>query len=201
MEMHGPLRTRLAEMGWSQEEIEKTVQMMEQPEKKEKHAAITKNMDWIIYWTVLLVLTISNFLVSLVLIPFLLAMSAAFMEIMVVALGFIFGMIFNHLIRGLEHIDEKHHYAAALFIPAIAVANIIFMVTVANSIAEQAADLIGLVAAEKNAVVISLFYVGAFITPYIFSLIWHHTRKKAHFDKGGQEDNDIQAEPGRIMQE
>jgi uncharacterized membrane protein len=180
MKVHKPLHVRLAEKGWSQEEIDKTMHMMHHPDKKEKHITFSKDMNWIIYWTVLLVLTISNFLVSLVLIPFLLAMSPRLIEIMVVVLGFIFGLIFNHLIWGLEHIERKHHYAAALFIPAIAVANIIFMVTIAKSMAEQAADIVGLAAVEENAVLISLLYVGAFILPYLFSVIRYSIGKHEH---------------------
>ena len=70
MKVHKPLHLRLADKGWSQEEIDKTMHIMHDPDKKEKHLKFAKDMNWVIYWTVLLVLTISNFLVSLVLIPF-----------------------------------------------------------------------------------------------------------------------------------
>lgn len=188
MKVHKPLHLRLAEKGWSQEEIDKTMHIIHDPEKENKHIRFKKDMNWIIYWTVLLVLTISNFLVSLVLIPFLLAMKPTLIEIIVGVLGFIFGLIFNHLIWGLEHIERKHHYAAALFIPSIAVANIIFMVTVAKGMARQAADVIGTVAIHESAILISLIYVGAFIAPYLFSLIRYHIGKHEHsHDESKQE--------------
>jgi len=180
MKVQKPLHARLEEKGWSQEEIDNAMHIIHHPDKQEKHIQFSKDMNWIIYWTVILVLTICNFLISLVLIPFLLILKPTLIEIIVVVLGFVFGLFFNHLIWEIEHVEKKHHYVAALLIPVIAIANIFFMVTVADGLAIQAKELIGIEGIHENPFLVSILYVGAFTLPYIFTLIRYQLGKHKH---------------------
>ena len=154
----------LRKKGWSNEEIEKTIDIMDSEEKQQKHVQMKKDMNKVIYWTVLLVLTIGNFLISIIMIPFLLLLETYQVEVIVITIGLVFGLLFNLIIRDIEHIEPKHHLGAAVFIPALAIINIFVMVSVANSFSARLS-----LETSKNPVVVSLFYIGAFILPYVLS--------------------------------
>ena len=156
----------LKEKGWSEEEIEKALQIMHAEEKQQKHIHIKKDMNRTIYWTVLLALTIGNFLISIIMIPFLLVLETFQVEVIVTVIGLVFGSLFSLIIRDIEHIEPKHHLAAAVFIPAIAIINIFVMVSVANTFSLRM-DF----DTTKNPVIVSIFYVGAFLVPYIIGAL------------------------------
>jgi hypothetical protein len=129
---------------------------------KMKKNDIPKEMNKIVYWMSLLVLTISNFFIAIVLIPFLLALSALPLYLIVMLLGGIMGMIFNHLIKDIEHIEARHHLFAAFFIPLIGVVDLFIVVNLANKIAK-----VLLIKAHTDAMSVSLVFVASFLFPYI----------------------------------
>ena len=156
-------RERLVEKGWAEDEIKKTMGMVYGEGKQEKHIEYKQEMNKVVYWVTLLVLTIANFLISIVLIPFLLVMKPYQLGIIVGLLGFMFGLMFNLIVRDIEHIETKHHVVAAIFIPSIALINVFVMVSISNNLSAR----LGLV--QENPIIISLIYVAAFLAPYIFS--------------------------------
>lgn len=159
--MPDSLKDRLISRGWAEEEAEKTMQIIHSDEKKLKHIGYKTSMNFVVYWTVLLVLTLANFVVSIVLVPFLLILKPFFVEIIAGVLGAIFGLLFNLIIRDIEHIETKHHLAAAIFIPAVAIINIFVVVNVSNSIAQR----INL-PLKQNPIFVCLIYVAMFLLPY-----------------------------------
>ncbi|MCX6706619.1 MAG: hypothetical protein NT001_00570, partial [Candidatus Woesearchaeota archaeon] len=102
-------RERLVEKGWAEDEIKKTMNMVYGEGKQEKHIEYKKEMNKVVYWATLLVLTIANFLISIVLIPFLLVMKPYQLGMIAGLLGFMFGLMFNLIVRDIEHIETKHH--------------------------------------------------------------------------------------------
>lgn len=167
------LKEKLLKKGWPIEEVERTLHIMQSDDKKEKHVEYRTSMNFVVYWTVLLVLTLANFMVSIVLVPFLLILKPFLVEIMVAMLGLVFGLLFNLVIRDIENIETKHHLAAAVFIPAIAVINIFVMISIANRIA----GLIRLIM-HQNPIFVSLIYVAMFLLPYSMSSLKDFLRKK-----------------------
>ncbi|MBD3313230.1 hypothetical protein GF345_02205 [Candidatus Woesearchaeota archaeon] len=157
-------REQLMEKGWTEEEITKTLQMAHGEGKEEKHIEYKKEMNKTVYWATLLVLTVSNFLISIVLIPFLLVMQPLQLSVIVIVLGLIFGLMFNLVILDIEHIKNHHHLLAAVFIPGIALVNVFVMVSIANGFG----DRIGL-ESHENPMLISIIYIAAFLLPYIYS--------------------------------
>lgn len=155
------LKERLIRKGWAEEEAEKTMQIMHSEEKKLKHAHYKVKMNFVVYWTVLLVLTLANFVISIVLVPFLLVLKPFLVEMIVAVLGIVFGLLFNLVVRDIEHIETRHHVAAAVFVPAIAIINIFVMVSIANSMAVRIN-----ITALQNPVFIAVVYAAAFLIPY-----------------------------------
>jgi len=160
------LRGRLLKKGWKEEEIDKTLVMLHGSGKQEKHLSFKKEVNITLYWTTLLLLTVCNFLISIILIPFLMVTKPFQLDITFGVLGFVFGLFFNHIIRDVEHIEVRHHLIAAVFIPAVALINVFIMVNVANSFADKFAF-----ARHQNPVFVSLIYIAAFLVPYVIGLV------------------------------
>lgn len=166
-------REKMLKRGWTEGEVKKTLEMMRSPEKVEKHLPIKKELQAMLYWSVLLVLVICNFVVSIVLIPFLLVLTSVELNLITLVLGLIFGLFFNLIIRDIEHLEKKHHLVAAIFIPVIAALNIFVMVSVAQRLA-----VITKVGVTQNPIPISIIYVAAFLLPYLITTIRGALKKK-----------------------
>jgi hypothetical protein len=172
------LKQRLLEKGWTQEEVDKTLHIITSPEKEAKHIEYKRGMNFIVYWLVLLVLTIANFMISVILVPFLLVFKPLQLEITVAVLGLVFGLLFNHLILNIEHVRARQHYAAAIFIPVIAILNIFIMVAVANGLSANLTRVGGNFTVHTNPYVVAMIYVAAFLIPYVFSLVRYALQKR-----------------------
>ncbi|MBW2967754.1 hypothetical protein KY362_04665 [Candidatus Woesearchaeota archaeon] len=155
------LRQRLVEKGWSEEEIEKTMHIMFSPEKRDKHAHYIASTHPIIYWVGLFIAIIGNILLSVTLIPFLMILSSAQLYIILGVVGAIFGAMFNHILRDIEHVDEKHHVMAGVFIPGVALITVYMMTTVANAFNEVINN-----PNPHNAIILSVIYIVCFSAPY-----------------------------------
>ncbi|PIN86444.1 hypothetical protein COV19_04775 [Candidatus Woesearchaeota archaeon CG10_big_fil_rev_8_21_14_0_10_44_13] len=160
------LRNNLLKRGWAKEEVDRAMNIMNSEEKRLKHIRYNVGTNFVVYWAVLLVLTIANFLVSIMLIPFLLVMKPFLVEIIVGVMGLVFGLLFNLVIRDIEHIETKHHLAAAVFIPAIAIINIFVVVNVANAITARIK-----IPLAQNPIFVSLIYVVMFLLPYGLNML------------------------------
>lgn len=97
---------------------------------REHYIQYAKQSSRIMYWLVLLLLTICNFLIFAFLVPFMLILKATHLFLIVGTIGFVFGLIFNFLINDIEHLEPKHHKFAAAFIPSISVLNIFMLVSI-----------------------------------------------------------------------
>lgn len=153
----------LREKGWSEEDIQKAVSIIEQ------HASIDKSgtkhyFNRVIYWFALLVAIIGNMMISVILIPFLLVLQSYQLYLVVMTLAISFGFLFNLLITDIEHVDQKHHIIAGIFIPALAIINVFVMTRISNMMI-AAAQLQNV---SHNPLLMSAAYVIAFISPYFY---------------------------------
>ncbi len=157
-------RENLMEKGWAEDEIEKTLRMAHAEEKQEKYIEYKREMNKTVYWATLLVLTVANFLLSIVMIPFIIVLKPLHIVAITIILGFVFGLLFNLVVLDIEHIKTHHHLLAAVFIPAIALINVFVMISIANSFSERL-NLPG----HENPIFVSVLYIAAFLIPYIIS--------------------------------
>lgn len=163
--MPEPIEQRLAEKGWSKTEIDQAALILHGKEDPGK-IYFQKQMNPIIYWLTLIISIVANMVVSVVLIPFLLAVKSAVTLYMIVALlALAFGFFFNLLLTDIEHVDPKHHVIAGIFIPALAVINIIIVINVTTALDKV---LFGN-QFQQNALAIGIIYVFSFIAPYIMT--------------------------------
>ena len=123
-----------------------------------------------------MVLTIANFMISVILIPFLLVMQDIYLYAVVVVLGLVFGFIFNFLITDIEHLETRHHVFAGTFIPLIGIIDIFIMITISNDIAR-----VFKLMTHSNALYVAIVYVVSFMLPYIitnFTYLVHKEEQK-----------------------
>lgn len=152
------IKKRLVEKGWSKRDINKTLKILE---KAKKHPKI-KILDKSVYWISLIVTIIGNIIISISLIPFLLTLRNFQLYLIIITMGIAFGLLFELLIRTIEHLETKHHLFLSIIIPIIAVINIVVIVLFSNRL-EEAINIQN----PHNPVLIGVVYAVAFIAPYV----------------------------------
>lgn len=154
------IKKRLEQKGWSKKDINKTVRIIEQA-KANKHPKI-KILDKSVYWISLIAAIIGNSVISFSLIPFLLAMESFQLYIIIITIGVSFGLLFELLIRTIEHLEAKHHIFLGIIIPLIAIINVIIIVTISNAL-----EKIINIENPHNPLLAGIAYAIAFMLPYL----------------------------------
>jgi len=120
----------------------------------------------------LLVMIFGNLVISIILVPFFLALRSAQLYLVVITLGMAFGLFFDLLIRDIDDLEKKHYIIAALFIPALAAIDVFYMTQFANF-------LEGLMKIENlhNPLLAGIAYALAFILPYCVRQLVANSKK------------------------
>ena len=95
----------LLEKGFSKKEALKTIKIIQKA--KEKKSPKIKFLDAVIYWFLLIVAIIGNIVISIILIPFLLAFKKIPLYFTIVILAAMFGFLFDQLIRDIENLENR----------------------------------------------------------------------------------------------
>lgn len=164
--MKKDMKQRLREKGWSEKDIDHAAGIMERAEKHKDSSH--KFMDAAVYWFVLIAALIGNFVVSVVLIPMLLAYYSFHLYLMIVLMALTFGVVFTLLIKEIDDLTQTHYIMAGIFIPAVAIINVIFITNLANTLIQ-----ILKIGTQHNPLVIGIVYGVTFVLPQIFKR-WLH---------------------------
>ena len=151
---------RLEKRGWKKREIIKTVDIIKNAKKNKPKDIVF--IEKRIYWILLVIIIVANFAISIALIPVLIALRGFILYFVLAALGIIFGLLFELVIRSIEHLEDKHHFLLAILIPLIALANIFFMSRISNNLVKTLS-----LTNFNNSVIIATVYSIAFVLPYI----------------------------------
>ena len=157
--MHNLIK-RLEKRGWKKREIIKTVDIIKNAKKNKPRDVIF--IEKRIYWILLVMVIVANFAISIALIPVLIALSGFILYFVLVVLGFVFGLLFELVIRSIEHLEDKHHFLLAILIPLIALANIFFISRISNNLIKTLS-----LTNFHNSVIIAAVYAVAFVLPYV----------------------------------
>ncbi len=149
-------KIELQEKGWSEKEIKEAEALVEEDRKHDSHYAK------ILFWSALLVIIVGNFIVSIVLVPFLLVLNSYILFALVIILGGTIGFLYNFLITDIGHLEKKHHVFAGIVIPLVAVLNLGVVVYATNRFISQLE-----VANQHNPWVVSIVFATAVILPAI----------------------------------
>ena len=157
--MHN-LTNRLEKRGWSAKEIEKAVGIIDTAKKVK--TSESRFLEKRVYFALLLLIVAANFAVSVALIPVLMTLSGAYLYFIIIVLGIMFGLLFELVIRSIEHLERKHHLVLAFFIPMVALIN--------AAAISQMSNKFGLAFGISNfhePLFVGLAYAVSFVLPYI----------------------------------
>jgi len=150
----------LPSRGWTPPEIDKASEILRQaPARKSE---FIKVLDAALYWILLAVAILANFIVSIVLVPFLLVLTGGLLYGALFFLGLVFGTMLDVVVRETEFLQRQRYVMAEILIPAVALINIYMITKLSNSLATKLA----LPGSENRPVVVALVYVVAFILPH-----------------------------------
>ena len=153
---------------WSTEFAAKTEQILRNAEARKP--IWIKNMDRALYWTLLFLAIIGNFVISVVLVPFLLILKGASLYFSLFFIGISFGWIFSFMLHSMQRLHVEQHIVASVFIPALALINVGIFAVLSNRLIE----LLKLTTPPHNPFFIGAVYVLGYVLPGSIS----HFRKK-----------------------
>ena len=150
-------REELQQKGWREDELVKAEAILN---KSTLHDIFFSK---IVFWSAMVVIVFANLLISVILIPFLIALYDLVLYAIVAVLGLVIGFLYNFLITDIGLLETKHHRIASVIIPIVAMGNIVIMVVTSNRFIES----IQLNNSSHNPWKVAAVFGGAFILPYI----------------------------------
>lgn len=154
------LTERLEKKGWSKKDIGRASEIIHNA--KQLKTPETRFLEKRVYWVLLFVIIAGNFAVSVALVPALLVLKGVFLYIIIIILGIVFGLLFEIVIRGIEHLEKGHHMLLSILIPATALANFFVVSNMSNNLARELS-----LATVHNSLVIAAAYSASLALPYI----------------------------------
>ncbi|MDP3765178.1 MAG: hypothetical protein Q8R04_01575 [Nanoarchaeota archaeon] len=164
---------RLEKRGWRKREIINAVEIIRNA-KKNKPSDI-KFLENRIYWILLVMIVVANFAISVAIMPLLIALRGMILYFVLVVLGIVLGLLFEVVIRSIEHLEKKHHVFLAILIPLIALANVFVISNISNDLTKTL-NLTNV----HNSIIIAIVYAASFVLPYI---IYHFVLKIEYYAK------------------
>lgn len=156
------IEERLKAKGWTQEEIDKAMNIMESD--KARFSAPTKKLNKVLYWTSLFIAILGNFIIAIAMVPILLFVGELPLYIILAIIGVSFGALYTIIIRDIEFIDPQHHIVAGLFLPAVSITFMVVVVKLVNDLAKSQPEVF----LQQNVLLIPLVYVVFFMAPYAY---------------------------------
>ena len=162
---------KLLRKGWSRKEISETMEVLRKARFSDKSKTLVYGQA-VLFWMGFFVILIGNLLIGIVLVPFLFVMNRLIFDLIILILGFCFGMLTCVVFRDLEHLETKHRMFLLFVVPVIALANLLFVYFVAKRLNELFA--IGVL--RENPFVMIFLYVVSFLAPYVCWLVFKKGR-------------------------
>lgn len=151
---------RLEKRGWNEKEIVRAVEIIHNA--KQLKTPETRFLEKRVYWVLLFVIIAGNFAVSVAIVPALVALKGPFLYALIGLIGFVFGLLYELVIRGIEHLGKTHHIMLAIIIPMTALANFFVVSNMSNRLANELS-----VGAVHNSLAIAAVYSASLVLPYI----------------------------------
>ena len=151
---------RLEKKGWDKRDIKKAVGIIQ--DVKRNKPEYPRFLDKRIYWILLAVIIAANYAISVALIPVLMAFSGMPLYLIIIILGISFGLLFELVIRSIEHLEKRHHLILAVLIPLTALITIFVISGISNDLSEKL-NFTNI----HNPFLIAVIYAASFVLPYI----------------------------------
>ena len=153
--------TKLSDTVWTKKEIKKAVNIISKA--KHKKSDFIKSLDKAVYWFILIIAVLGNLFVAVALVPVLITFTSLYTYLVIAIVALAFGLLFEIIIRDIEHLEETHHLAIGLIIPLFAVLNFFVIVWIINNMN---------IIPKFNPVTMGLTYAFMFIIPYAYAQLF-----------------------------
>ena len=120
-------------------------------------------MNRVVFSAVLFALVLGNIIMAIALIPIILIVQGSWIYFIAIAAGLAYGMLFNFMIRDLRHLEQKHHFLAALLVLGSAALSFFLVFKITSFVA----PLFKISQPEQHGLTIGLIYIASFLAPYI----------------------------------
>ena len=153
---------------WTPELAVRTEEILEKGQKSKPVWVL--RIDSALYWVLLLLAIFANFVISVVLVPFLLILKGLALYFSLFFIGASFGLLFTFILHNIEKLEAHQHIIASVFIPCLALINVGIFAVLSNKLI----ILLKLATPPHNPLLVGAFYVFGYVLPG--SII--HLRKK-----------------------
>lgn len=157
------LRSELIRKGWTIDEIEASIEIMSRaPQAKSR---LVRVLDKIIFWINLVLAIVGNFVVSVVMIPFMLFIPSLYLYPALIVVGLTFGALYDMIVFDIERIEEAPKIFVGPFLLGIALINSYIITALNNLLASRIGFLQGLHAP----LLVAIVYTVGFMAPYVYT--------------------------------
>jgi hypothetical protein len=153
---------------WSPDLAVKTEDILRRAEQRKP--AWIRGLDSALYWVLLFIAIVGNFILSVVLVPFLLILKGILLYFSLFFIGASFGWMFSFILHNIEKLQKEQHIIASIFIPALALINVGIFAVLSNKLI----ILLKLTTPPHNPMLVGAAYVLGYVLPGAIS----HLRKK-----------------------
>ena len=154
------LSDRLEKRGWSAKDIQKAVGIIYTAKKVK--TAESRFLERKVYFILLLIIIAANFAICVALIPVLMALHGIYLYFIIAVLGIVFGLLFELVIRSIEHLQKRHHFALAFFIPIVALVNAAAISQMSNKFTAAFG-----IRNFHEPIFVGMAYAVSFVLPYV----------------------------------
>lgn len=127
--------------------------------------------DALVYWVVLFIAILGNFVLSVVLVPFLLVLKGLGLYFSLFFIGASFGAVFWFILQSIESSQKKKRIIWEIFIPALALINVGIFAVLSNDLIV----LLKLSTPPHNPMLVGAAYTFGYVLP---SALWKIVRRK-----------------------
>ena len=121
-----------------------------------------------IYWLTLLVGLLGNFVISIILLFFMLIVQGFKLYLIIIIIGFAFGAFFNLLIRSIKNVENRNIIIGGSALLLLTLINTALITSFSNSLQQN----IGLNNVQYSPIIISVAYTIAFGLPYFIFIFY-----------------------------
>ncbi|MBW3016600.1 hypothetical protein KY309_03240 [Candidatus Woesearchaeota archaeon] len=146
----------------------KTEKIFAAAEKKKPSWIMT--VDVALFWVLLLMAILANFILSVVLVPFLLILKGWTLYFSLFFVAASFGFVFTFILHSLEKVEKQRHVVASVFIPCLALINVGIFAVLSNKLI----ILLKLATPPHNPLLVGAVYVLGYVLP---SSVFHLRKK------------------------
>ena len=130
---------------------------------------MTVLIDSILLHVMLFLAIFGNFILSVVMVPVLIALRGIFLYVCIYIIAMSFGALFSFLLHGIEMAKPSQHLLASILIPSLALINVAIFANLTNKLIV----LLHLAEPGHNVILVGLVYVFGYVTPEILTHVLH----------------------------